>query len=129
MKDIFSELYKKVMSFFNNEVKEENSKDTACNRLKLVLMQDRAKMEPSLMEKMRDAGINHWIIGLQTAQPAEHEILDRPYRRPYQIRQCLLGKLLLQPERLQLLAADHPLFGELFFLLFRGQYFSHFSLP
>ena len=54
MKDIFSELYKKVMSFFNNEVKEENSKDTACNRLKLVLMQDRAKMEPSLMEKMRE---------------------------------------------------------------------------
>ena len=54
MKDIFSELYKKVMSFFNNEVKEENSKDTACNRLKLVLMQDRAKMEPALMEKMRE---------------------------------------------------------------------------
>ena len=54
MKDIFSELYKKVLSFFNNEVKEENSKDTACNRLKLVLMQDRAKMEPALMEKMRE---------------------------------------------------------------------------
>ena len=54
MKDIFSELYKKVLSFFNNEAKEENSKDTACNRLKLVLMQDRAKMEPALMEKMRE---------------------------------------------------------------------------
>lgn len=53
MKDIFSDLYKKVMSFFNNEAKEENSKKTACNRLKLVLMQDRAKMEPALMEKMR----------------------------------------------------------------------------
>ena len=54
MKDIFSDLYKKVLSFFNNEAKEENSKDTACNRLKLVLMQDRAKMEPALMEKMRE---------------------------------------------------------------------------
>ena len=54
MKDIFSELYKKVLSFFNNEAKEENSKETACNRLKLVLMQDRAKMEPALMEKMRE---------------------------------------------------------------------------
>ena len=55
MKDIFSELYKKVLSFFNSEAKEEeNSKDTACNRLKLVLMQDRAKMEPALMEKMRE---------------------------------------------------------------------------
>ena len=54
MKEIFSDLYKKVMSFFNNEAKEENSKKTACNRLKLVLMQDRAKMEPALMEKMRE---------------------------------------------------------------------------
>ena len=55
MKDIFSELYKKVLSFFNQDAKdEENSKDTACNRLKLVLMQDRAKMEPALMEKMRE---------------------------------------------------------------------------
>ena len=54
MKDIFSELYKKVLSFFNAEAKDENSKDTACNRLKLVLMQDRAKMEPALMEKMRE---------------------------------------------------------------------------
>ena len=34
----------------------------------------------ALMEKMRDAGVNHWIIGLQTAQPAEHDILERPYR-------------------------------------------------
>ena len=54
MKDIISEFYKKVLSFFNAETKEENSKDTACNRLKLVLMQDRAKMEPALMEKMRE---------------------------------------------------------------------------
>ena len=54
MKDIISEVYKKVLSFFNSEPKEENSKDTACNRLKLVLMQDRAKMEPALMEKMRE---------------------------------------------------------------------------
>ena len=58
MKDIISEFYKKVLGFFNNEVKEENSKDTACNRLKLVLMQDRAKMEPALMEKMREEMIN-----------------------------------------------------------------------
>lgn len=50
---IFSELYNKVLSFFNSEAKDDSSKDTACNRLKLVLMQDRAKMEPALMEKMR----------------------------------------------------------------------------
>ena len=34
----------------------------------------------ALMEKMRDAGVNLWIIGLQTAQKAEHDILERPYR-------------------------------------------------
>ena len=33
----------------------------------------------ALMEKMRDAGVNHWIIGLQTAQRREHELLERPY--------------------------------------------------
>ena len=54
MKDIFSELYKKVLSFFNNEAKEEeNSKDTACNRLKLVLMQDRTNLTPKILEQMR----------------------------------------------------------------------------
>ena len=34
----------------------------------------------ALMEKMRDAGVNHWIIGLQTADWAEHDLLSRPYR-------------------------------------------------
>ncbi len=34
----------------------------------------------ALMEKMRDNGVNHWIVGLQTAELAEHELLERPYR-------------------------------------------------
>ena len=33
----------------------------------------------ALMERMRDAGVNFWIIGLQTAQLREHEVLERPY--------------------------------------------------
>jgi len=31
-----------------------NSKSDACNRLKLVLMHDRSKLDPGTMEKMRD---------------------------------------------------------------------------
>ena len=34
----------------------------------------------ALMEKMRDNGVNFWIVGLETAELAEHELLRRPYR-------------------------------------------------
>lgn len=34
----------------------------------------------SLMERMRDNGVNFWIVGLETADPEEHELLRRPYR-------------------------------------------------
>ena len=34
----------------------------------------------ALMEKMRDCGVNHWIIGLESADLAEHALLERPYR-------------------------------------------------
>lgn len=34
----------------------------------------------ALMEKMRDAGVNRWIIGLQTARRSEHDLLERPYK-------------------------------------------------
>lgn len=54
MRDIFSELYNKVLGFFkSNEPKEENAKDVACNRLKFVLMQDRTNLNPQLLEKLR----------------------------------------------------------------------------
>lgn len=54
MKDIFTELYKKVISFFQTQEKDDNaSKNVACNRLKLVLMQDRTNLTPFLLEKMR----------------------------------------------------------------------------
>lgn len=32
----------------------ESSKNSACNRLKLVLMHDRTQLSPGIMEKMRD---------------------------------------------------------------------------
>lgn len=52
MREIFSELYKKVLGFFQTQEKE-NVKEVACNRLKLVLMQDRTNLTPLLLERMR----------------------------------------------------------------------------
>ena len=56
MKDIFTDLYKKVLGFFQSsqaQQEEENAKDVAKNRLKLVLMQDRTNLTPYLLERMR----------------------------------------------------------------------------
>src|SRR5574344_271903 len=54
MNDIFAQLYKKVLNFFQTkEETEENTKNVACNRLKLVLMQDRTNLTPYLLERMR----------------------------------------------------------------------------
>lgn len=54
MREIFTDLYNKVLNFFQQSKEEENSKETACNRLKLVLMQDRVQMDPFIMQKMRE---------------------------------------------------------------------------
>lgn len=53
MIEIFNELYKKVLGFFQPQEEKENVKEVACNRLKLVLMQDRTNLTPQLLEKMR----------------------------------------------------------------------------
>lgn len=54
MKDIFTGLFSKVFGFFRQtEQVEENAKDTAVNRLRVVLMQDRTNLTPELLEKMR----------------------------------------------------------------------------
>lgn len=53
MIEIFNDLYKKVLGFFQTQEKENASKDVACNRLKLVLMQDRTNLTPLLLERMR----------------------------------------------------------------------------
>lgn len=54
MKDILANLYNKVMSFFHQtDEKSSNAKDVACNRLKLVLMQDRTNITPAIMDRMR----------------------------------------------------------------------------
>lgn len=54
MKEIFTDLYKKVLGFFQSQEKTgEESKTVAVNRMKLVLMQDRTNLTPFLLEKMR----------------------------------------------------------------------------
>ncbi|MFI3299985.1 MAG: cell division topological specificity factor MinE [Candidatus Gastranaerophilales bacterium] len=55
MNDIFTNLYNKVLGFFKKtEANEEvSAKDVACNRLRVVLMQDRTNLTPELMERMR----------------------------------------------------------------------------
>lgn len=52
--NIFTELYSRVLSLFGKtEQKEENVKEVACNRLRLVLMQDRTNITPELLQRMR----------------------------------------------------------------------------
>ena len=54
MKDIFTGIFSKVFGFFSKAEKEEESaKETAVNRLRVVLMQDRTNLTPELLEKMR----------------------------------------------------------------------------
>lgn len=52
---ILANLYNKVMGFFRQTEPEEveSAKDTACNRLRVVLMQDRTNLTPELMDRMR----------------------------------------------------------------------------
>lgn len=57
--NIFTELYNKILSLFGQAtVEKEESKNTAVNRLRLVLMQDRTNLTPEIMHKMRSELIN-----------------------------------------------------------------------
>jgi len=52
--NIFTELYNRVLSLFGQSApKEDNAKDVACNRLRVVLMQDRTNLTPELLQRMR----------------------------------------------------------------------------
>lgn len=50
--NIFAEIYNKILSLFGQNTKDE-SKNTAVNRLRLVLMQDRTNLTPEIMNRMR----------------------------------------------------------------------------
>lgn len=53
MRDIFTGLYNKVLGFFQSD-RAENSKETATNRLKLVLLHDRTNLDTITMQKLRE---------------------------------------------------------------------------
>ena len=54
--NIFSNFYNKVLSFFQKDRTQdgETAKESATNRLKLVLMQDRSNLDGAAMQKMRE---------------------------------------------------------------------------
>ena len=58
MKDILTDIYNRMVNFFQNENEEENAKDIAYNRLKLVLTQDRMKLDSVSAEKLKSDLIN-----------------------------------------------------------------------
>ena len=52
--NLLKEICNKVLSLFKQTEKEkENAKDVACNRLRVVLMQDRTNLTPELLQRMR----------------------------------------------------------------------------
>lgn len=54
--NIFSNFYNRVLSFFQKDKAQdgESAKESATNRLKLVLMQDRSNLDGAAMQKMRE---------------------------------------------------------------------------
>ena len=59
MKKMLSDIFKDIISGCNRLIsstltRPENPKDSACNRLRLVLMHDRTKLDPATLERMRD---------------------------------------------------------------------------
>lgn len=51
--NIFAEIYNKILGLFGQTDTKEESKNTAVNRLRLVLMQDRTNLTPEIMHRMR----------------------------------------------------------------------------
>ena len=51
--NIFTEIYNKILGLFGQTAARDESKNTAVNRLRLVLMQDRTNLTPEIMNRMR----------------------------------------------------------------------------
>jgi len=58
MRDIFADLYNKVMSFFNTQTQEEQTKTVAMSRLKTILSQDRVGFSERALQMMKDEMIS-----------------------------------------------------------------------
>ena len=53
MKTLFSDIYNRIRELFQIE-KSENTSECATNRLQVILMHDRTKLDPHIMNKMRE---------------------------------------------------------------------------
>ena len=53
MKTLFADIYNKIRELFQIE-KSENTSECATNRLQVILMHDRTKLDPLIMNKMRE---------------------------------------------------------------------------
>ena len=53
MKSLFSDIYNKLLELFQIE-KSGNTSECATNRLQVILMHDRTKLNPLIMNKMRE---------------------------------------------------------------------------
>lgn len=53
MKTLFADIYNKIRELFQIE-KPENTSECATNRLQVILMHDRTKLDPLIMNKMRE---------------------------------------------------------------------------
>ena len=53
MKTLFTDIYNKIMELFRQE-KSENTGGYAANRLQVILMHDRTKLDPLIMNMMRE---------------------------------------------------------------------------
>ena len=53
MKTLFTDIYNRIRELFQLE-KTENTSETATNRLQVILMHDRTKLDPLIMNKMRE---------------------------------------------------------------------------
>lgn len=53
MKTLFADIYNRIRDLFQLE-KSENTSECATNRLQVILMHDRTKLDPLIMNKMRE---------------------------------------------------------------------------
>ncbi len=53
MKTLFADIYNKILELFQIE-RSENTGTCAANRLQVILMHDRTKLDPLIMNKMRE---------------------------------------------------------------------------
>ena len=84
MRDLFQELYNKVLSLFNSSKEEINpTKNLAVNRLKTVLMQDRVGFSERAIQMLKAELIATVNYSMERAtEHIDSHIADNDYNNP-----------------------------------------------